>query len=322
MQDSYKIAAVVVTYNRLELLKKCIESIRNQTRSLDEIIVVNNSSSDGSLEWLIQQNDLTVITQENSGSAGGQHTGIKTAYEKGYDWIWCMDDDCFPEFSSLEILVKLSDLKYSGVCPIVRSKNGNIQHLHRGNFEKKVSKFFTLQNPVTNQTKENLKIKIDFASFVGLMINARAITLVGLPKKELVIFHDDVEYCLRLIKYGIILLDTSTSIFHHADNKSCYIKRKFFKRNTLRLHISNCWIDYFYYRNLFWLILSKNDLAKRRTILLIITTLLIRVIIYDDYKILRIKFLIKSCYDALTNNFSENIYTIKSKIAFNIEQQS
>lgn len=78
----YKIAAVVVTFNRLELLKKCVESLRNQTHKLDEILIINNSSTDGTLDWLNQQNDLTVISQENSGSAGGQFTGIKTAYEK------------------------------------------------------------------------------------------------------------------------------------------------------------------------------------------------------------------------------------------------
>ena len=100
-KPKYKIAAVVVTYNRLALLQECITSLRNQTRKLDEIIVVNNSSTDGSFEWLNLQNDLAVITQENSGSAGGQHTGIKTAYEHGHDWIWCMDDDCIASKNAL-----------------------------------------------------------------------------------------------------------------------------------------------------------------------------------------------------------------------------
>ena len=67
----------------MELLKECIQSLRNQTHKLDEIFIINNSSTDGTLEWLNTQTDLTVITQENSGSAGGQYTGIKTAYEKG-----------------------------------------------------------------------------------------------------------------------------------------------------------------------------------------------------------------------------------------------
>jgi GT2 family glycosyltransferase len=85
--DNFKIAAVVVTFNRLELLKICITALREQTRKLDEIIVINNSSSDGSLEWFFEQNDLTLITQQNSGGTGSFHTRIKTAYEKGYDWI-------------------------------------------------------------------------------------------------------------------------------------------------------------------------------------------------------------------------------------------
>jgi len=57
--NKFKIAAVVVTYNRLELLKQCIDSIKNQTRKPDEIIVVNNSSTDGTLEWLNPNKDLT-----------------------------------------------------------------------------------------------------------------------------------------------------------------------------------------------------------------------------------------------------------------------
>ncbi|MCB9247374.1 MAG: glycosyltransferase [Ignavibacteriales bacterium] len=99
-----KIAAVVVTYNRLGLLKECIDSLRGQTRKLDEIIVVNNDSKDGTKEWLEEQKDVTKIHQENLGGAGGFHNGMKAAYEKGYDWIWLMDDDCLPKLNALEYL--------------------------------------------------------------------------------------------------------------------------------------------------------------------------------------------------------------------------
>ncbi|MBK6915081.1 MAG: glycosyltransferase [Ignavibacteriales bacterium] len=100
-----KITAVVVTYNRLELLKQCIESIRNQTQKLDKIIVVNNDSIDGTFEWLNSQEDITHINQKNLGGAGGFYTGIKTAYNNGFDWIWCMDDDGLPEINALENLL-------------------------------------------------------------------------------------------------------------------------------------------------------------------------------------------------------------------------
>jgi rhamnopyranosyl-N-acetylglucosaminyl-diphospho-decaprenol beta-1,3/1,4-galactofuranosyltransferase len=79
------IIAVVVTYNRLELLKKVLESLRSQTLKPFKIIVVNNGSTDGTLEWLGNQDDLEIITQDNIGSSGGQFTGIKAAFESGED---------------------------------------------------------------------------------------------------------------------------------------------------------------------------------------------------------------------------------------------
>ena len=61
-----KIYAVVVTFNRLELLKRNIDSLR-QNHPIERIIVVNNGSTDGTREWLSEQSDLLVITQENVG---------------------------------------------------------------------------------------------------------------------------------------------------------------------------------------------------------------------------------------------------------------
>ena len=46
------VATVVVTYNRLSYLKNLIESLRQQTYTDNHIIVINNSSTDGTAEWL------------------------------------------------------------------------------------------------------------------------------------------------------------------------------------------------------------------------------------------------------------------------------
>lgn len=105
-----KIFAIVVTYNRLELLKKSIGALRRQQR-LDQIVVVNNGSNDGTKEWLDGQADLQVIHQENVGGSGGFHTGIKVAYDEGADWIWCMDDDVFPKDGCLDELLSLVALE-------------------------------------------------------------------------------------------------------------------------------------------------------------------------------------------------------------------
>ena len=57
-----RIAAVIVTYNRLSDLEKCLESLQQQTSPLDAIYVVNNGSTDGTGEWLSRQTGLAVIT--------------------------------------------------------------------------------------------------------------------------------------------------------------------------------------------------------------------------------------------------------------------
>ena len=101
-----KVIAVVVTYNRHSDLSKCIEALRNQSQKLDAILVVNNGSSDYTSVWLDQQTDIINIYQDNSGSAGGYYTGIKWAYENGYNQIWCMDDDGYPAKDALEKLLQ------------------------------------------------------------------------------------------------------------------------------------------------------------------------------------------------------------------------
>ena len=105
-----KIAVVVVTYNRLEYLKQVITGIRLQKTSISEIIVVNNSSTDGTSEWLETQDGLTVITQDNLGGAGGFSTGMKYAYKKQHEWIWIMDDDVVPHKDCLKILLSAFDI--------------------------------------------------------------------------------------------------------------------------------------------------------------------------------------------------------------------
>lgn len=62
-----RIIAVVVTFNRLQLLQRVILSLQKQSVTINKIIVVNNGSTDGTKEWLDGQSELHVIHQENVG---------------------------------------------------------------------------------------------------------------------------------------------------------------------------------------------------------------------------------------------------------------
>lgn len=109
-----KISAVVVTYNRINLLKRTVDCLR-ANGTVNEIVVVNNGSTDGTAEWLDTQADIHVIHQENVGGSGGFYTGIDYAYNSGADWIWCMDDDVFPRADCMERLLEHIDNPEIGI---------------------------------------------------------------------------------------------------------------------------------------------------------------------------------------------------------------
>ncbi len=95
------VAAVVVTFNRLEKLKTVIASIEAQTLPVATLFVIDNASTDGTAEYLAQLSTtvpLEVVTMEtNSGGAGGFAEGMLRGYASGADHVWIMDDDCYPQ---------------------------------------------------------------------------------------------------------------------------------------------------------------------------------------------------------------------------------
>ena len=122
------VGIVVVTYNRLSLLKECIDALRHQTYKNFRIVIVNNGSTDGTCEWLSLQNDLIVISQENSGGAGGFYTGLKYVAEHAYDYCWFMDDDVICNVDALQELlwaVPLLKQDFGFLCSSVIDRNGN-----------------------------------------------------------------------------------------------------------------------------------------------------------------------------------------------------
>lgn len=219
MLNKINIAAVVVTYNRLELLKECIEALRNQTRKLDEIIVVNNDSKDGTKVWLDAQEDLTKIHQDNLGGAGGFHNGMKLAYEKGFDWIWLMDDDCLPELNALENLFTTeydSDIVLNSTVLSKKDKN----QLSFGLEDDHINHYYITISEISGRKFVN---GANF--FNGTLISRKTIEAIGFPQPLFFIYGDELEYYLRIKKAGIIIKTVFDSIVLHPLQKHKYIGR-------------------------------------------------------------------------------------------------
>lgn len=215
-----KVIAVVVTYNRCKLLKRNIACLR--ANNPHAIIVVNNGSTDETGEWLAEQTDLLVITQPNVGGSGGFYTGIQQAMQKGADWIWCMDDDVFPRPDCLSNLLPHTSSPDVGILAPRRLMEGNI---FTNDFQA-----VNLTNPFTSMYKKKLKkqvvskpVEILGTAFEGLFIRKEAVEKIGLPNKDLFIFCDDTDYCLRAVLAGYKILYIPSALMD---------KEKFFSNDS------------------------------------------------------------------------------------------
>lgn len=216
-----KITAVVVTFNRLELLKQGIECLRKQQK-LTGIIVVNNGSTDGTREWLNAQPGLLVVHQDNVGGSGGFYTGIERAYSEGADWIWCMDDDVFPHPDCLDRLLPYTDRPEVGILSPRRLLEGKVftHEFRHFNFTNPVG---SLHGRKLAKQQVNQATEIVGADFEGPFISRRVVEKIGLPNRELFIFCDDTDYCLRAHLAGFKLLYIPEALMD---------KHKFFSNDT------------------------------------------------------------------------------------------
>jgi len=240
-----QIIATVITYNRLALLKECIDALRKQDHPLFKILVINNSSTDGTLEWLQSQPDILFFTFPNTGGAAGFSNGIKKSIENGADWVWLMDDDSIPQPEALRRLVDAIHFSeqqgdhFGYFGSKVLWTNGTPHPL---NIQGKVMSFTPQKIPLQQYLDKNI-IPIKYSSFVSLLLSKEMIEKNGLPYSEFFIWNDDVEYTQRigrnnmgaLVDDSIVIHKTAvnynTDIF--ADSVNNLWKHKYGLRNSL-----------------------------------------------------------------------------------------
>lgn len=256
-----KIAAVIVTYNRLELLREVLQAFDNQSRLPDYIIVVDNASNDGTKEYLQQWKNygkgiqrIVVTSQSNLGGSGGFYLGTKKALEFSPDWIWASDDDAIPNVDVFEKLEKhiddLTDKEVSAVCTRVQT-DGVPDLTHRKNI--KTTFFRMYQEPVSQEFYKNDFFYLDSISYVGIVMKTEVLKQVGLINKDFFIWQDDLEHSIRIGKTGKMICFPDM-IVNHKVTKADYIgvnwKTYYGYRNdllTLKYHYS---LRYFVFKAL------------------------------------------------------------------------
>ena len=277
-----EVCAVIVTYNRLELLKECISKIISQTYKCD-IFVINNNSHDGTEEFLKANNISHFKTEKNQGGAGGFNLGIKICASLSYDYLWLMDDDCIARDDALEKLI-ISANKVDQSFGFIASKvlwiNGKDHKM--------------------NEIKHSVYYKDDLyfikqATFVSLLIKTEIVKKYGLPIKDFFIWGDDIEYTRRIaVRNSIPSYYAKDSIVVHKTKNNVGSKIAFDDINNLHRY-------YYAYRNESYLYRQENIKGILYYYLKCNYNIL-RIIIYSDNKKKRLRVMLKGIKDGLTFN--------------------
>lgn len=280
-----KVAAVVVTYNRIELLKECIKALQQQTYPCD-ILIVDNASTDGTEEYINKiEKDYDNLHYKNTGAniggAGGFNFGMRWAVEAGYEYVWVMDDDCLPYTDALEKLINADGIlkgKYGWLASAVLWKDRHECKMNRVKLKKSFYEYLEYMQYGIVQAEQ--------ATFVSLFLKTKTIKQVGLPIKEFFIWGDDIEFTRRItVRKKIPSYITGQSKVIHAmkENTGSNIatdiperieRYKYAFRNEGYLYRKEGWKGICYYFakcgwNIIKVIRNENDKKLKRIFIII-----------------------------------------------------
>jgi rhamnopyranosyl-N-acetylglucosaminyl-diphospho-decaprenol beta-1,3/1,4-galactofuranosyltransferase len=196
-----RIVAVVVTYNRLELLQRLVKTL-GDVPDLDEVLVLDNASTDGTGEWLASVADDRMLARtldHNTGGAGGFHDGLAWAVERDADLVWLMDDDGLPEPDCLSLLLaRAGDLDFWGPVVVDEADPERLVfpiRLPGG------TRVVHAMSDVRRAAPDGL-IRGIVIPFNGVLVTRELVARIGLPRAEFFIWGDDHEYRLRAERAG------------------------------------------------------------------------------------------------------------------------
>lgn len=268
MEMRMPIAAVVVTYNRKEELRKNLRAVLGQTHLVDRYYIIDNHGSDGT-EAMLRAEELLdnpvveyVYLPENIGGAGGFYTGVKMAYEAGFDYICLMDDDGRPADDRMMARLWETAQQLHAENPklmlnsLVLDLDGERMAFGLTGINSKEEACVHAKDGVLYGT---------INPFNGTLISRELVTEIGLPNRDFFIKGDEEDYQLRATNAGALIATVTDSVYLHpiAEKKVVRIGRKEFRETT-----EAPWKEYYRARNLTYIFRRerKNGLWIRHVI--------------------------------------------------------
>ena len=214
---------VILTYNQFEYTRWCLAAIRYYTSEPYELIVVDNGSTDGTVEYLQSQADMEIILNgENKGFAKGCNQGIKTA---GGEYILLLNNDTVPVSGWLRNMINCleSDPSIGIVGPRSNYVKGP-QSLEVSYTD--MDEMFAFSEQFNRSPDPAKWLELGMVVGFCMLVKRAVIDTVGLLDERFGIgFFEDDDYCLRARSKGFKIMCAGDTFVHHFGSWEKYLAK-------------------------------------------------------------------------------------------------
>lgn len=273
---SPEVVPIVLNWNNYKDTSECIESLRSSSYELNEILVVDNGSTDGSIEKIERDyaNDPVVTTlrnEENYGFARGINVGIKYAIDAGAEYVFLLNNDTVVGEECIErLLESVRHRKQIGIAGPRILYHGTKRVWHGG------GRFSRVKTGIVNEEQGEIDAElsdedrfVDFITGCAMFTDTDVFDEVGMLDERYFFYVEDVDFCLRVKRAGFEILYVPGAEVGH-------------KIGDIAAERTNSFVMYHLARSRM-LFLSKNFSLPYFTY-----SLLVHLLVYTPYRALQI----------------------------------
>ena len=193
-----KILVIVVTYNALKWVKKCIRSVEKSSLPAD-LLLIDNGSTDGTLDLVRKEFPDTRIleTGENLGFGAANNLGLRIALDEGYGFAYLLNQDAWLERDTLEKLVAAHKAEWGILSPMQLDAHGRRDK----RFQKKCGKL--IDAALSGYHKDSLVVEVPFVMAAHWLVSRKAIETVGGFSPAFKQYGEDDNWIDRLHYHGL-----------------------------------------------------------------------------------------------------------------------
>lgn len=221
-----KVSIILVNYNGYRDTIECLQSLRKITYPNHEVVVIDNASTNESVEEIgdfIREGEILIPSEVNGGFSAGNNIGIKYALEHGAEYCLLLNNDTVVEPNFLYKLI--NGFEFSGKCGLTigkilyESKRELIWYAG-GSLSPKTARTEHWHYRKKDEGLPDIPQKVTFATGCCMCLSRKTIDTVGLMDESYFLYEEDADYCYRITKAGFDMVYVPQARIYHKVSAS------------------------------------------------------------------------------------------------------